>query len=173
MPNLIMKFAFDKLYDYVDYFVVNVSSPNTPGLRALQDKEPLMKILSSLVNKRKLQSAHKPILLKIAPDLTNSQLDDVVDIVKESGIEGIVATNTTISRENLLTDKAAVEAIGAGRPQRTNTAHSLNRSISIYQQKKWWHYSINRSRRNSFGRNSKCKIKCRCNFGAALYRLYL
>jgi dihydroorotate dehydrogenase len=106
--------CFDKLYDYVDYFVVNVSSPNTPGLRALQDKEPLMKILSSLVNKRKLQSAHKPILLKIAPDLTNSQLDDVVDIVKESGIEGIVATNTTISRENLLTDKAAVEAIGAG-----------------------------------------------------------
>jgi dihydroorotate dehydrogenase len=73
-----------------------------------------MKILSSLVNKRKLQSVHKPILLKIAPDLTESQLDDVVDIVKESGIEGIVATNTTISRENLLTDKAAVEAIGAG-----------------------------------------------------------
>jgi dihydroorotate dehydrogenase len=106
--------CFDKLYDYVDYFVVNVSSPNTPGLRALQDKEPLMKILSSLVNKRKLQSVHKPILLKIAPDLTESQLDDVVDIVKESGIEGIVATNTTISRENLLTDKAAVEAIGAG-----------------------------------------------------------
>ncbi len=106
--------CFDKLYDHVDYFVVNVSSPNTPGLRALQDKEPLMKILSSLVSKRKLQAVQKPILLKIAPDLTESQLDDVVDIVKESGIEGIVATNTTISRENLLTDSATVEAIGAG-----------------------------------------------------------
>jgi dihydroorotate dehydrogenase len=106
--------CFDKLYDYVDYFVVNVISPNTPGLRALQDKEPLMKILSSLVNKRKLQAVHKPILLKIAPDLSESQLDDVIDIVKESGIEGIVATNTTISRENLKADKATVEAIGAG-----------------------------------------------------------
>lgn len=106
--------CFDKLYDYVDYFVVNVSSPNTPGLRALQDKEPLMKILSSLVSKRKLQSVHKPILLKIAPDLTESQLDDVIDIVKESGIEGIVATNTTISRANLKADAATVEAIGAG-----------------------------------------------------------
>jgi dihydroorotate dehydrogenase len=106
--------CFDKLYDYVDYFVVNVSSPNTPNLRALQDKEPLMRILSSLVNKRKSKQVHKPILLKIAPDLTNSQLDDVIEIIAESGIEGIVATNTTISREQLITPKTKVEAIGAG-----------------------------------------------------------
>jgi dihydroorotate dehydrogenase len=106
--------CFEKLYDYVDYFVVNVSSPNTPNLRALQDKEPLMKILSSLVAKRKTKAVHKPILLKIAPDLTESQLNDVVDIVKESGIEGIVATNTTISRANLKTASSTVEAIGAG-----------------------------------------------------------
>ncbi len=106
--------CFEKLYDYVDYFVVNVSSPNTPNLRALQDKEPLMKILSSLVEKRKGRAVHKPILLKIAPDLTESQLDDVVDIVTQSGIEGIVATNTTISRANLKTETAKVEAIGAG-----------------------------------------------------------
>jgi dihydroorotate dehydrogenase len=106
--------CFEKLYDYVDYFVVNVSSPNTPGLRALQDKEPLMKILSSLVFSRKTKSVHKPILLKIAPDLTESQLDDVVDIVKESGIDGIVATNTTISRANLITDTSKIEHIGAG-----------------------------------------------------------
>lgn len=106
--------CFDKLYDYVDYFVVNVSSPNTPNLRALQDKEPLMRILSSLVNKRKAKPMHKPILLKIAPDLTNSQLDDVIEIIAESGIEGIVATNTTISREQLITPKTKVEAIGAG-----------------------------------------------------------
>lgn len=106
--------CFEKLYDYVDYFVVNVSSPNTPNLRALQDKEPLMKILSALVNKRKGKGVQKPILLKIAPDLTDSQLDDVVEIVTESGIEGIVATNTTISREQLLTPKTTVDAIGAG-----------------------------------------------------------
>lgn len=106
--------CFTKLYDYVDYFVVNVSSPNTPGLRALQDKEPLLKILSSLVNMRKTKATHKPILLKIAPDLTEAQLDDVIAIVKESGIEGIVATNTTISREGLHTPKETVETIGAG-----------------------------------------------------------
>lgn len=106
--------CFDKLYDYVDYFVVNVSSPNTPNLRALQDKEPLKKILSALVNKRKSKAVQKPILLKIAPDLTASQLDDVVEIVTESGIEGIVATNTTISRDQLVTPKATIEAIGAG-----------------------------------------------------------
>lgn len=106
--------CFEKLYDYVDYFVVNVSSPNTPNLRALQDKEPLMKILSALVAKRQGKAFQRPILLKIAPDLTESQLDDVIDIVKESGIEGIVATNTTISREGLITAKAEVEAIGAG-----------------------------------------------------------
>ncbi len=106
--------CFEKLYDYVDYFVVNVSSPNTPNLRALQDKEPLMKILSALVIKRKVKAVQKPILLKIAPDLTESQLDDVVEIVTESGIEGIVATNTTISREQLLTSKERIESIGAG-----------------------------------------------------------
>jgi dihydroorotate dehydrogenase len=106
--------CFEKLYDYVDYFVVNVSSPNTPGLRALQDKEPLMKILSSLVNMRKSKATHKPVLLKIAPDLTEAQLDDVVKIATESGIEGIVATNTTISREGLFTNKKTIEQVGAG-----------------------------------------------------------
>jgi dihydroorotate dehydrogenase len=106
--------CFEKLYDYVDYFVVNVSSPNTPNLRALQDKEPLMKILSSLVTMRKSKLVQKPVLLKIAPDLTASQLDDVIESVKESGIEGIVGTNTTISREHLRTDKATIESIGAG-----------------------------------------------------------
>ncbi|MCU0440971.1 MAG: quinone-dependent dihydroorotate dehydrogenase [Bacteroidia bacterium] len=106
--------CFEKLYPYVDYFVVNVSSPNTPNLRALQEKGPLLAILSALVALRKLKSETKPILLKIAPDLTESQLDDVVDIVQQSGIEGIVATNTTISRANLQTDQATIEAIGAG-----------------------------------------------------------
>jgi dihydroorotate dehydrogenase len=105
---------FLKLFDVVDYFVVNVSSPNTPNLRALQEKEPLKELLSSLQTMNLAKSAPKPILLKIAPDLTNSQLDDVVEIVTETGIAGIIATNTTISRDGLLTDKPQVEAIGAG-----------------------------------------------------------
>lgn len=110
--------CFERLYDVVDYFVVNVSSPNTPNLRALQDKEPLTKILSSLMNMRKgfihEGKKAKPILLKIAPDLTVEQLNDLVDIVRNTQIEGVVATNTTISREDLLASKKQIEQIGAG-----------------------------------------------------------
>lgn len=106
--------CFEALYDVVDYFVVNVSSPNTPNLRELQDKEPLRKLLNSLMEKNALKPAQKPILLKIAPDLTNSQLDDIIALVSETGIAGIIATNTTISREGLKTDSRAVEQIGAG-----------------------------------------------------------
>jgi len=104
--------CFDALFDYVDYFVVNVSSPNTPGLRSLQDKEPLMKLLGGLQTKNRAKPKRKPIFLKIAPDLTNEQLDDIVEIVRECGIAGVVATNTTLSREGLKTPN--VEAIGAG-----------------------------------------------------------
>jgi dihydroorotate dehydrogenase len=93
--------CFDALYDYVDYFVVNVSSPNTPNLRALQDKEPLTQLLQTLQNKNVMKPKQKPILLKIAPDLTNEQLLDIIDIVKQTKITGVIATNTTISREGL------------------------------------------------------------------------
>ncbi len=106
--------SFRDLYQVVDYFVVNVSSPNTPGLRALQDKEPLMKLLNSLQVLNRQLGSGKPILLKIAPDLTDSQLDDIIDIVRQTGIQGIVATNTTIDRSYLRTPKQKVEAIGAG-----------------------------------------------------------
>jgi dihydroorotate dehydrogenase len=110
--------CFEALYPVVDYFVVNVSSPNTPGLRALQDKEPLLAILSRLsaLNAQRTTSKgeRKPILLKIAPDLTDAQLDDVVSVVKESGIAGVIASNTTISRQGLRTPGAEVEAMGAG-----------------------------------------------------------
>lgn len=101
------EYCFEKLFDYVDYFVVNVSSPNTPGLRELQEKEPLRKILLRLIQLResRIQNPEsrikKPLLLKIAPDLTNEQLDDIIEIVRETKIEGVVATNTTISRDNL------------------------------------------------------------------------
>lgn len=93
--------CFNALFDYVDYFVVNVSSPNTPNLRALQDKEPLTQLLQTLQNLNNTKSAPKPILLKIAPDLTDEQLLDIIDIVKETKIAGVIATNTTISREGL------------------------------------------------------------------------
>lgn len=141
--------SFDALYDVVDYFVVNVSSPNTPGLRDLQEKEPLTKILKTLqlrseelrvkseeLNSHKSQitnhksqitnrrsaphqsqtqtSLPKPILLKIAPDLTDSQLDDIIEIVMTTQIAGVIATNTTISRDGLATAPDAVQQIGAG-----------------------------------------------------------
>ncbi len=108
------KICFKALYPYVDYFVVNVSSPNTPGLRELQDKEPLMNLLSTLQKDREAYEVRKPILLKIAPDLTNDQLDDIVDIVKTIKLDGLIATNTTISRDELTTDKEIVDGIGNG-----------------------------------------------------------
>lgn len=106
--------CFEALFDYVDYFVVNVSSPNTPGLRELQEREPLTKLLMHLqvLNTQKVMP--KPILLKIAPDLTNEQLDDIIAIVKETGVAGVIATNTTISRGNLIADSEKATHIGAG-----------------------------------------------------------
>ncbi|MDD2982326.1 MAG: quinone-dependent dihydroorotate dehydrogenase [Crocinitomicaceae bacterium] len=106
--------CFEALYEVVDYFVVNVSSPNTPNLRALQEKEPLMDLLSALMKENDLKPKQKPILLKIAPDLTNEQLDDIIEIVQTTKIHGVIATNTTISRENLKTDASKVEQIGMG-----------------------------------------------------------
>lgn len=110
--------CFDRLFDVVDYFVVNVSSPNTPGLRELQEKEPLMQLLNTLQQRNSKNGISRPILLKIAPDLTNSQLDDIVEIVQQSGIAGVIATNTTISRENLVSpDKLKNETGGlSGKP---------------------------------------------------------
>lgn len=106
--------SFRKLFDVVDYFVVNVSSPNTPNLRDLQEKEPLMHLLSELMKENKTHIKPKPILLKIAPDLTDGQLDDIIEIVDTTKIAGVIATNTTISRSDLKTDSSVVESIGAG-----------------------------------------------------------
>ena len=93
--------CFEALFDYVNYFVVNVSSPNTPNLRELQEKEPLTQLLQALQKENLAKPNSKPILLKIAPDLTDTQLLDIIDIVKETKIAGVIATNTTISREGL------------------------------------------------------------------------
>jgi dihydroorotate dehydrogenase len=107
--------CFQSLFDYVDYFVVNVSSPNTPGLRALQEKDALSKILSHLQSINNNKPVRKPLLLKIAPDLTNTQLDDIIDLAKEVALDGLVATNTTIDRTLLsLSSGKAAEEIGAG-----------------------------------------------------------
>jgi len=106
--------CFIGLFDSVDYFVVNVSSPNTPGLRELQEKDSLKKILSHLQTLNQRNSSPKPILLKIAPDLSINALDDVIDLAIEIRLDGLVAANTTITRENLKTSTGQLEKIGAG-----------------------------------------------------------
>jgi len=120
-------YCFNALFDDVDYFVVNVSSPNTPNLRALQDKEPLTHLLATLkeLNDKKEQS--KPILLKIAPDLTNEQLIDIVDIVKTVKIDGVIATNTTLERSNLASSpEVTAEAGGlSGKPLRKRSTEVI------------------------------------------------
>ena len=111
--------CFRELFDWADYFVVNVSSPNTPGLRELQQKDFLRKILTNLqnINQEKMQAGAKkpkPLLLKISPDLTIPEIDDIIELAMEIKLDGIIAANTTTSRENLLTGKAALTKIGAG-----------------------------------------------------------
>ncbi len=106
--------SFDALFEYVDYFVVNVSSPNTPNLRALQDKAPLTELLQSLQNHNQQKLKPKPILLKIAPDLSNTQLDEIIEVVQSTKIAGVIATNTTLRRDKLQTPSSTLTAIGAG-----------------------------------------------------------
>ncbi len=118
--------CFNALYEYVDYFVVNVSSPNTPGLRELQEKEPLTQLLKSLMVANNSKPKAKPILLKIAPDLTNEQLDDIIDIVFSTKIQGIIATNTTIDRSNLTVDTSKIGNGGlSGRPLRQRSTEVI------------------------------------------------
>lgn len=125
--------CFDGLFDEVDYFVVNVSSPNTPGLRELQEKDSLKKILSQLQNQNQGKNKPKPLLLKIAPDLTKEQLDDIVSLSFEVQLSGLVATNTTISRAQLRTPDSRLLSIGAGglsgkpvRERATEVVHYLS-----------------------------------------------
>lgn len=120
--------CFLSLFDSVDYFAINVSSPNTPGLRGLQEKEPLTRLLKRLQTLNISRGNPKPILLKIAPDLTNEQLDDIIVIVRETGIAGIIATNTTIDRSNLATSEKELTQIGAGG---LSGAPLKNRAIEI------------------------------------------
>lgn len=117
--------CFDRLFDVVDYFVVNVSSPNTPNLRALQDKEPLTGLLNALQERNRSKEAQKPILLKIAPDLSDEQLLDIIDIVNETGIAGVIATNTTISREGLISANREETGGLSGKPVRDRSTEVI------------------------------------------------
>ena len=119
--------CFEGLFDFVDYFVVNVSSPNTPGLRELQDKKPLLRILNALQDQNSKKLERKPILLKIAPDLNIEQLDDIIAIVEETHIDGLIATNTTINREGLQSPKAATGEAGglSGMPLRIKSTEVI------------------------------------------------
>ncbi len=108
--------CFNELFDVVDYFVVNVSSPNTPNLRELQDKEPLTNLLSALQKINQKKESPKPLLLKIAPDLSDDQLYDIIDIVKNTKIDGVIATNTTIARDNLVSENRKETGGLSGKP---------------------------------------------------------
>jgi len=119
------KVCFNALFDYVDYFVVNVSSPNTPNLRALQDKEPLTKLLTGLQQLNVNKQRQKPILLKIAPDLTNDQLLDIIEIVNTTNIAGVIATNTTISREGLTSETKSEMGGLSGKPLRSRSTEVI------------------------------------------------
>ncbi len=125
--------CFESLFPHVEYFTVNVSSPNTPNLRELQEKGPLLALLGAIQEKNQQQNKPKPILLKIAPDLTDSQLDDIVEIVRETKIQGVIATNTTIDRSNLKTSETRLKGIGngglSGKPL-TNRATEVIRYLS-------------------------------------------
>jgi dihydroorotate dehydrogenase len=128
--------CFEALFPYVHYFAINVSSPNTPGLRSLQEKEPLTKIINQLKQANQSKKKPKPIFLKIAPDLTTQQLDDIVEIIESTNLEGIIATNTTIGREGLKSSSKRVEAIGAGGLSGKPVFHVSNTVIKYLRKKK-------------------------------------
>ena len=106
--------CFNELYDYVDYFTVNVSCPNITDLHELQDKGALLSLLSDLTQIRATKKIRKPILLKLSPDLNFNQIDDTLEIIKQTGLDGVVATNTSLSRDNLLTPTPLIKSIGRG-----------------------------------------------------------
>ena len=106
--------CFTILHDYVDYFVVNVSSPNTPGLRELQQKDSLKKILTNLQQLNNAKKIKRPLLLKISPDLLPNELDDIIDLAMEIKLDGLVAANTTLSRSNLISTENEISKAGAG-----------------------------------------------------------
>lgn len=158
--------CFDRLHEVVDYFVVNVSSPNTPGLRALQEKEPLMDLLNNLEKRNQQNAVKRPILLKIAPDLTNEQLDDIVEIVLKTGIAGVIATNTTVDRNGLYSEDTLVKETGglSGKPL-TQRSTEVIRYLSQKSNKAFPIIGVG-------GIHSPQDAKDKMDAGAALVQLY-
>jgi dihydroorotate dehydrogenase len=156
--------CFEKLFEVVDYFVVNVSSPNTPNLRALQEKEPLTKILEALQNINFSKLKPKPILLKIAPDLTDAQLLDIIDIVKSTKIAGVIATNTTLSRAGLKSQNCNETGGLSGKPL-TNRATEVVKFLSENSAKAFTIIGVG-------GINSPQDAQEKFNAGADLVQLY-
>jgi dihydroorotate dehydrogenase len=160
--------CFEDLYDVVDYFVVNVSSPNTPGLRALQERGPLTEILSLLQKANAAKPSQKPILLKIAPDLTEEQLDDIVAIVQETKIAGVIATNTTIDRSALHYSSTELEAIGAGGLSGTPVHERSNEVVNYLHTKSKGSFPII----GVGGVESAATAKAKLEAGATLVQVY-
>ncbi len=160
--------CFEKLFAYVDYFVVNVSSPNTPNLRDLQDKEPLTHLLNTLQKLNNQKESRKPILLKIAPDLTSSQLDDIIEIVASTKIDGIIATNTTISRDGLNTSSELINSIGAGGLSGTPVKERSTEIIKYLHTKSGGSFPIV----GVGGIDSPEAAKAKLNAGASLIQIY-
>lgn len=161
-------YCLKELYEVVDYFVVNVSSPNTPGLRELQDKGPLLEILKELQKLNQYLGNPKPMLLKIAPDLELDQLKDIADIAFSTNLSGIIATNTTIDRSGLLAKRKVVDKLGAGgisgnplNKRSTEVIHFLNKEMG-------GRIPIIASGGIMNGRDAKEKM----NAGASLVQLY-
>ena len=119
-------FCFEKLYNYVDYFVINVSSPNTPNLRKLQEKKPLTNLINSLITANNKNSVPKPILLKIAPDLNDNQLLDIISIVEDTNLDGLIATNTTVDRSNLISKNKGESGGLSGKPLSNRSTEVIN-----------------------------------------------
>lgn len=156
------------LYEYVDYFTVNVSSPNTPNLRDLQEKEPLLLLLKTLQNEAQNQKIIKPIFLKIAPDLSETQLEEIVEVIIESKLAGIIATNTTIQRNDLLTEKEEIEKIGAGGLSGLPVKENATKVISFLKQKSQNKFAIIGVGGIFSGKDAQQKI----NSGADLIQVY-
>ena len=156
--------CFESLYPHVDFFVVNVSSPNTPNLRALQEKKPLTDLLNTLQTLNRNALAPKPILLKIAPDLTNEQLLDIIDIVKTTQISGVIATNTTLGREGLKSPNQGQSGGLSGKP----LTHRSTEVIRFLAQKSQKAFPIN----GVGGIHSPEDALEKLNAGADLIQLY-
>ena len=123
-------YSFNALYDYVDYFVVNISSPNTPNLRDLQEKKPLTALVKKLCKERLKKSKEKPLLLKISPDLSEKQLLDIISVIEAENLDGVIATNTTVKRENLESNsKITSESGGLSGKKLTSKSNEVIRFI--------------------------------------------